>query len=79
MKGITFTRAKLKELKLAYNWALAQGHQQFEFEGQQILVSYAKYLIQYLELKFKPDVRTVQAGDEPQYYTDGEGFEVWSG
>ena len=59
MKSITFTRAKLHELKVAYNWAKALGQTQFEFEGHPLLVDYAKYLIQYLELTFRPDTKEI--------------------
>lgn len=52
MKTITFNRKKLHELKVAYNWAICTGKEQFEFEGHELLVSYAKYLIMHLENQF---------------------------
>lgn len=53
MKTIDFDRAKLQELRNAYTNAVARGEDQFEFEGSPILVAYAKYLIEYLDSRFK--------------------------
>ena len=47
-----FTKLKYIKLKGAYRNAVRNGKDQFVFEGQAILTSYAKYLIQYLEMKF---------------------------
>jgi len=47
-----FTKAKLIKLKRAYQNAVNQKKLQFDFEGQALLVPYAKYLIEYLEMKF---------------------------
>jgi hypothetical protein len=52
MKTILFTRAKVQHLRGAYQRALHAGHDQFEFEGQQVLTSYAKYLIEHLDSQF---------------------------
>jgi hypothetical protein len=52
MKNINFTKAKLATLKKKYDKARMEGHEQFQFEGQTILVAYAKYLIEYLEMQF---------------------------
>ena len=59
-KSIMFTRAKLEALKEAYQKALGEGVEQFEFEGHPLIVGYAKYLIEYLNLKFRPDTREVE-------------------
>jgi hypothetical protein len=61
MKTINFTRAKLEQLREKYDKARMEGHDEFQFEGQAIYVPYAKYLIEYLEKHFKPDVRNIQA------------------
>jgi hypothetical protein len=61
MKTINFTRAKLEQLKEKYDKARMEGHEQFQFEGQEIYIPYAKYLIEYLEGQFKPDVKNIQA------------------
>lgn len=53
MEYIEFTREKYLKLKREYNKAVAQGKSRFDFEGHPVLVAYAKYLIQYLEMKFK--------------------------
>jgi len=47
-----FTRAKYLKLKRAYQSAMRQGKMQFTFEGQEVLVAYAKYLIEYLAMRF---------------------------
>jgi hypothetical protein len=47
MDKIEFTPAKLKLLKQEYE--KAKNKESFIFEGREILTSYAKYLIQYLE------------------------------
>ncbi len=52
MKNITFTPEKLRELRTYHSMAKALGQTQFEFEGHTLLVDYAKYLIQYLEMEF---------------------------
>lgn len=46
---IMFTPDTLERLKVAVDKAVSQDMQQFEFEGQQLLVAYAKYLIEYLD------------------------------
>lgn len=50
---INFTPDKFKQLKNEYNQAVQEGKTVFMFDGQhELLVDYAKYLIQYLETKF---------------------------
>lgn len=46
---VTFDRAKLRRLKNAYRAAMTRGEQQFTFEDHELLVTYAKYLIEHLE------------------------------
>jgi hypothetical protein len=46
---ITWDRAKRDQLRKAYNAALAAGKEVFQFEGHDLLVSYAKYLLEYLD------------------------------
>lgn len=48
-----FTRVKYIKLRTAYNRAVREGKIQFTFEGHELLVAYAKYLIQYLEMRYK--------------------------
>lgn len=45
---ITFTKVKADKLRKAYAKAVKEGRAQFKFEGHELLVSYAKYLIEYL-------------------------------
>ena len=47
-----FTRPKYLKLRRAYNSAVNKGEQQFTFEGQPLLTSYAKYLLEFLGGKF---------------------------
>lgn len=49
---IEFTAEKFKAFKKAYDKAITDKKDQFEFEGHEVLVSYAKYVIQYLTPKF---------------------------
>lgn len=51
---IRFTRPKLQELRNKYTNAIARGEDEFQFEGQTVLTSYAKYLIEYLDMQFQP-------------------------
>lgn len=52
-KVVQFTPESLKALKRAYNKAVKDGQDRFTFNGQPLLVSYAKYLIEFLEAAFK--------------------------
>lgn len=49
--SIEFTAEKLERLREAFEKAIKEEKDIFEFEGNQIYVSYAKYLIQYLKQK----------------------------
>lgn len=53
MKMINFDRNKLKDLKRHYNKAVKANKESFIFNGDEYLTSYAKYVIEYLESKFK--------------------------
>lgn len=53
MNTIQFDRAKLSKLKQAYEGAEALALDQFTFDGQEFVTSYAKYLIEYLEGQLK--------------------------
>lgn len=44
-----WNRAKLKRLKQACDDAAQAGADQFKFDGYDFIVSYARYLIEYLE------------------------------
>ena len=47
-----FTATKVKFLRIAYLAALKRGDESFPFEGQELLVAYAKYLLEYLDSQF---------------------------
>ena len=53
MNSITFTPNKLLLLKLKYAKAVTDGAESFVFEEHELLVTYAKYLIEYLEGRMK--------------------------
>lgn len=46
---INFTREMLEKLKRAYQHAVDSKQEIFTFEGREVLTSYAKHLIVYLE------------------------------
>ena len=48
-KMLSFDRPRLERLKRAYQEALETGKDTFWFDEREILVTYAKYLIEYLE------------------------------
>jgi hypothetical protein len=50
--NISFDRAKRDALRDAYEAAKAAGQEVFQFDGHDILVSYAKYLLEYLDGRF---------------------------
>jgi hypothetical protein len=50
---INFTKQKLAQLKKEYKVAVDQKAEIFIFDGEhEMLISYAKYLIEYLESRF---------------------------
>jgi hypothetical protein len=53
---INFDADKVDALRRAYNHALEIKAEAFTFEGNAILTSYAKYLLEYLSTKFPPKV-----------------------
>lgn len=53
MKTVSFTKADLKEFKKHYNKAVKDKMYLFIFKGEEYLTEYAKYVIEYLNGKFK--------------------------
>ena len=53
MNTITFNKSTLDSLKLEYSKAVNNKKESFTFQGQTLLTSYAKYLIQFVEIKLK--------------------------
>jgi len=49
MTAIQFTSEKATELQRAYDRAVEGGQDIFVFEGQELVVGYAKYLLEYLK------------------------------
>ena len=56
-KMIAWDRPMLERLKKALDVAVVTGKDTFMFEGNEFVVAYAKYLIEYLETKLPPDNR----------------------
>jgi hypothetical protein len=52
-KVITWTPAMLARFKKAYDKAVAEKADTFMFDGNEFVVGYAKYLIEYLNGVFK--------------------------
>lgn len=53
---VSFTKDKLDRFKKVYNENKERGMRAtFEFEGRGYVVGYAKYLIEYLEERFKDE------------------------
>jgi hypothetical protein len=52
MAGVTFTPAKAARLRKRYEQAVRDGEDQFTFEGNEILVSYAAYMLEHLDQQF---------------------------
>ncbi len=53
METINITHAQFNELKKLYAKAVKDKAKSFEFLGNELLTDYAKYLIQYIETKYK--------------------------
>lgn len=52
MTTITFTPKTLERLRKKYKAAVAAGEEKFTFEDQELVVSYARHLIDYLDGEF---------------------------
>jgi len=48
---ITWDRALLEKLRIAYTRAVNAGHDEFTFQDHVVVVGYAKYLIEYLDTR----------------------------
>jgi adenylyl- and sulfurtransferase ThiI len=53
METINFDAAKAERFRKRYESAVRDGEEMFKFEGKDFLVGYAKYVLEYLEGKFK--------------------------
>ena len=49
MEMMTFTKADVIALRKRYEQVVKDGEEEFDFQGNQLAVSYAKYLLEYLE------------------------------
>lgn len=50
--SLQMTPERFAAFKKDYTYAQAEGFDAFVFDGHPVLVSYAKYLIEYFELRF---------------------------
>lgn len=50
---VEFNAESFKKFRARYNTAIEKSENSFVFEGNEYLTSYAKYVIEYLEPKFK--------------------------
>jgi hypothetical protein len=53
MENIIFDKQKYLYLKSDYETARINGHENFIFDGHELYIEYAKYLIEYLQSKFE--------------------------
>lgn len=53
MKKIEFDQDKFTKFKEDYNKAVEEGVNSFFFDGHEFLVSYAKYLLEYLSNNYE--------------------------
>jgi len=51
----------LKDLKERYNTALANNEEEFTIDGYEFLTSYAKYLIEYCDLRKIPNEKPLKS------------------
>lgn len=60
MPPVTFTKDSFKRLKKAYDDCAGET---FVFDGNVYLKSYAKYLIEYLDMQFNPKTQNENTGE----------------
>jgi len=53
MTIVNFNREKLGQFKKIYLAAVEDKKETFIFDGEEYLTGYAKYVVEYLEMKFK--------------------------
>lgn len=53
MSVIEFDKPLYEDLKTAYEKALVEGVDMFVWQGREMLVSYVKYVLEYLAERFK--------------------------
>jgi hypothetical protein len=49
-----WTEKDYLELKRQYENAVSEGSDQFEFQGVELLTTFAKYLLEFLQNRFEP-------------------------
>jgi hypothetical protein len=53
MTTVTWDKPMLEKFKKVYAKAVRSEAQEFSFQGQTYLVAYAKYMIEYLEVRLR--------------------------
>lgn len=51
--NITISRPNYRRLKMSYDKAVKEGKTDFTFDGDTLLVQYAKYVLEYMEMELK--------------------------
>ena len=53
VQGMTFTNEDYAALRIAYREALDNGETVLKFKGKEMLAAYARYVLEYIELKLQ--------------------------
>jgi hypothetical protein len=53
---LVMDRDRLEKLRKRYQLAVDNNEKQFEFEGNLLVLDYAKYMIEYLDFQFRKRV-----------------------
>lgn len=56
MNKISLNENSFRELRELYNKAVEKKETQFKFQGEDMLTAYAKYVVEYMRVKFQTDV-----------------------
>ena len=52
-----WTKDQYLDLKRQYENAVSEGQEQFEFQGVELLTTFAKYLLQFLDNEFNKPIK----------------------
>jgi hypothetical protein len=58
MSELSFDKPTFDRLVIEHRYAVEKGHKSFIFDGEELVTDYAKYLIQFLEPKFRKNDNT---------------------
>lgn len=57
VNNVSFDRERYTQLRRSYDQAVAEGKEQFYFDGLTFVTAYAKYVLEYLGTKFDQEVQ----------------------